>query len=43
LAAILRELLTDQPLLVTMANQARSLAKPEATRLVADSCLEVAL
>ena len=43
LAAILKELLTDQSLLLTMAEKARSLAKPDATKLVADSCLEVAL
>jgi len=43
LAAILKEILTNQPLRATMANKARSLAKPEATKIVADSCLEVAL
>jgi len=43
LASKLRELLNNKETLLTMASKARSLAKPEATKLVADSCLEVAL
>ncbi|MEW5011608.1 MAG: undecaprenyldiphospho-muramoylpentapeptide beta-N-acetylglucosaminyltransferase [Cycloclasticus sp.] len=43
LANTLRELLHNKETLLTMADKARTLAKPEATKLVADSCLEVAL
>jgi len=43
LASTLHDLLKNKETLLAMANKARTLAKPEATKLVADSCLEVAL
>ncbi|MBF3201751.1 UDP-N-acetylglucosamine--N-acetylmuramyl-(pentapeptide) pyrophosphoryl-undecaprenol N-acetylglucosamine transferase, partial [Pseudomonas aeruginosa] len=42
LAAQLSEVLMHPETLRSMADQARSLAKPEATRTVVDACLEVA-
>ena len=42
LAEILHSLAKDRPRLLAMANAARRLAKPNATRAVADVCLEVA-
>jgi len=43
LANTLRDLLKNKETLLEMADKARALAKQEATKLVADSCLEVAL
>lgn len=42
LAALLRSLLTDRPRLLRMAEAARALARPEAARVVAEQCLQLA-